>query len=104
MVAVVEAAVPALATARDLVDRFHRMLRARTPEALPAWIAGATDSMLASFGRGIVDDQAAVHAALTKPWSNGGTEGHVTKLKLVRRWMYGGGKPDLLRAGQVAPA
>jgi transposase len=54
--------------------------------------------MLASFGRGIVDDQAAVCAALTEPWSNGVTEGHVTKLKLVRRQMYGRGKLDLLRA------
>lgn len=104
MVAAVEAAVPALAAARDLVDRFHRMLRARTPEALPAWITEATDSMLASFGRGIVDDQAAVRAALAEPWSNGVTEGNVTKLKLVRRQMYGRGKLDLLRARLVAPA
>lgn len=104
MVAAVEAAVPALAAARDLVDRFHRMVRARTPDALPAWITDATSSMLASFGRGIVDDQAAVRAALTEPWSNGVTEGHVTKLKLVRRQMYGRGKLDLLRARLVTPA
>jgi hypothetical protein len=36
MVATVEAAVPALVTARDLVERFHRMLWSRTPDALPA--------------------------------------------------------------------
>jgi transposase len=104
MVAAVEAAVPALAAARDLVDRFHRMVRARTPDALPAWITDAIGSVLASFGRGIADDQAAVHAALTEPWSNGATEGHVTKLKLVRRQMYGRGKLDLLRARLLAPA
>ncbi len=104
MVATIEAAVPALTTARDLVDRFHRMLRSRTPEVLPAWITEATDSMLASFSRGIIDDQAAVRAALTEPWSNGSNEGHVTKLKLVRRQMYGRGKLDLLRARLVALA
>jgi transposase len=104
MVAAVEAAVPALAAARDLVDRFHCMLQSRTPEALPAWITEANDSMLASFGRGIVEDQAAVRAALTEPWSNGATEGSVTKLKLVRRQMYGRGKLDLLRARLVASA
>jgi transposase len=104
MVAAVEAAVPALTAARDLVDRFHRMLRARTPDALPAWITDASGSMLASFGRGIADDQVAVRAALTEPWSNGATEGQVTKLKLVRRQMYGRGKLDLLRARLVVPA
>ena len=103
-VSAVEAAVPALAAARDLVDRFHRMLRARTPDALPGWITQAADSMLASFGRGIVEDQAAVRAALAELWSNGVTEGSVTKLKLVRRQMYGRGKLDLLRARLVAPA
>lgn len=104
MVAAVEAAVPALAAARDLVDRFHRMLRARTPDALPAWIVDTNDSMLASFGRGIVADQAAIRAALAEPWSNGVTEGSVTKLKLVRRQIYGRGKLDLLRARLVALA
>jgi transposase len=56
MVATVEAAVPALAAARDLVERFHRMLRTRTPDALPAWITEATGSMLGAFGRGIACD------------------------------------------------
>jgi transposase len=74
------------------------------PEALPAWIADAKVSMLAPFGRGIAADQPAVRAALTEPWSNGPTEGHVTKLKLIRRQMYGRGKLDLLRARLLAPA
>ena len=43
-------------------------------------------------------DGSAVAAALSLPWSNGQTEGHVTKLKLVKRQMYGRAKPDLLRA------
>ena len=104
MVAAVEAAVPALVAARDLVERFHRMLRARTPEALPAWITDTTGGMLASFGRGIANDAAAVKAALTEPWSNGTTERSVTRLKLVRRQMDGRGKLDLLRARLIVPA
>jgi hypothetical protein len=32
------------------------------------------------------------------PWSNGQTEGQITKLKLVKRQMYGRGKIDLLQA------
>ncbi|WP_424140776.1 ISL3 family transposase [Roseomonas chloroacetimidivorans] len=101
MVGAIERALPALATARDLVDRFHRMVRTRASDALPAWVSEATTSMLAPFGRGIAADKAAVSAALTTPWSNGPTEGYITKLKLIRRQMYGCGKLDLLRARLV---
>ncbi|CAN7673031.1 hypothetical protein LJR098_002102 [Rhizobium sp. LjRoot98] len=40
----------------------------------------------------------AVRAAIVSPWSNGQTEGQITKLKLVKRQMYGRGKLDLLQA------
>jgi len=46
------------------------MLRDRDPDALPFWITDAASSVLASFGKGIAADQAAVAAALTQPWSN----------------------------------
>jgi transposase len=49
-------------------------------------------------------DKAAVHAALATPWSNGQTEGQITKLKLVKRQMYGRAKLDLLRARLVQAA
>lgn len=97
-VARVERNVPALVTARDLVERFHQMLRERDPAALPAWISAVAGSVLASFGKGIVADQAAITAAMTEPWFNGQTEGPITKLKLVNRQMYGRAKLDLLRA------
>ena len=51
-----------------------------------------------SFASGIVQDHAAVKAALTESWSNGQTEGHNTKLKLVKRQMYGRADLDLLQA------
>ena len=70
-VASIERGVPILVPARDLVERFHRMVRDRDPDALPAWITDSAGSVLASFGKGIVADQAAVLAALTQPWSNG---------------------------------
>ncbi|CAN5389357.1 hypothetical protein BH09PSE3_BH09PSE3_19440 [soil metagenome] len=34
--------------------------------------------------------------AIVSKWSNGQTEGQITKLKLVKRQMYGCGKLDLL--------
>ncbi len=104
MVTAIEDALPALSAARSLTDRFHRMVRDRTPDALPGWIAEAQASMLAPFGCGIAADRCAIEAALSEPWSNGPTEGYVTRLKLLRRQMYGRGKLDLLRARLLAPA
>ena len=60
--------------------------------------------MLASFGKGIVADQAAVVAALTQPWSNGETEGQIMGLKLIKRQTYGRAKLDLLRARLIVSA
>jgi transposase len=43
-------------------------------------------------------DHDAVLAALTLPYSQGQTEGFITKLKLLKRSMYGRAKLDRLRA------
>jgi len=88
-VAAIETGVPALAVARDLMERFHCMPRTRDIGALPHWFVETGNSILASFGKGIAADLAAVKAALTESWSNGQTEGQITKLKLVKRQMYG---------------
>ena len=42
-------------------------------------------------------DEAAVKAALKYPWSNGPVEGHVNRLKTLKRQMYGRANFDLLR-------
>jgi transposase len=97
-VATIEAAVPALDEARALLSRFHAMIRDRRRPDLEAWIEGATVSLLASFANGLRKDEAAVVAALAEPWSNGQTEGQITRLKLVKRQMYGRAKLDLLEA------
>ena len=64
----------------------------------------AGTSLLASFASGIGRNRAAVRAAIVEPWSNGQTEGQVTKLKLVKRQMYGRGKLDLLQARLIGAA
>jgi transposase len=83
-----------------MLDRFHRMLRTRDTAAL-TWLAESETGLLASFCKGLKADLAAVTAALTEPWSNGQTEGQITRLKLVKRQMYGRGRLDLLRARLV---
>ena len=86
LVATIERALPSLAKAHDLVERFR----------------AAMASPLASFAAGVRADRDAVAAAIVEPWSNGQTEGQVTKLKLVKRQMFGRAKLDLLRARLVA--
>jgi transposase len=97
-VAAIEEGVPALVEAREVVMTFQAMVRSMTPAKLKAWIERASMSLITSFARGVAKDEVAVRAALTLPWSNGQTEGQITKLKLVKRQMYGRGKIDLLEA------
>jgi transposase len=91
---------PAVAAAHELAQWFYRIVRQRCPDELDPWLASANDSAIAelrNFAEGIVRDYSAVKAALTLHWSNGPVEGHVNKLKLLKRQMYGRAKLDLLQ-------
>src|SRR4051794_1861808 len=103
-VAAIEAGVRALAEVREVVALFQPMVRAMTPAKLEAWTERAGATLIASFARGVAKDEAAVRAAMMLPWSNGQTERQITKLKLVKRQMYGRGKIDLLQARLIGPA
>ncbi len=103
-VAIIEAAVPVLANARHLLERFQAMIRRGDVSGLDAWLTDALSGPMASFARGVRDDQRAVAAALSLPWSNGQTEGQINKLKLMKRQMYGRAKLDLLRARLLGAA
>ena len=100
-IAAIEARVPALVEARKLIESFQLMVRDKLVTDIDPWIATASRSLIASFARGVIKDKAAVCAAITEPWSNGQTEGQITKLKLVKRQMYGRAKIDLLQARLV---
>jgi transposase len=67
---------------------------------LGLWIAEARAADLPhvhSFTRGLDLDRQAADAALTMPHHNGRTEGVNTKIKLIKRQMYGRAGFDLLR-------
>jgi transposase len=77
------------------------MVRQRSGGPLADWLAKAEQSSCAEirgFAAGVRRDEAAVSAALTEPWSNGPVEGHVNRLKLIKRQMYGRAGFQLLRA------
>jgi transposase len=97
-VAAIEDQVPLLVEAREIIAAFHAMIRRQSRPTLDPWLERARASLVASFAKGVIKDKAAVGAAIELPWSNGQTEGQITKLKLVKRQMYGRGKLDLLQA------
>jgi transposase-like protein len=91
---------PTLRQAQRLAVDFFELVRMRQIAALAPWLAQAQQSgivELAGFAVGIGRDRAAVTAALQEPWSQGQTEGHVNRLKALKRQMFGRAKPDLLR-------
>lgn len=87
-VAASESGVPTLVEARQIIAEFHLMIRRSAAADLSPWIERARASLVASFASGVTNDEAAVRAAITSPWSNRLTEGQITRLKLVRRQMY----------------
>jgi transposase len=50
-----------------------------------------------NFATSLANDQDAMLAALSVSWSSGPVEGHVNRLKLIKREMFGRGKLDLLK-------
>jgi transposase len=91
---------PRIGTARALAQQFQAMVRNRAPDEFDAWLAKCRDSALPdlqNFAEGLQRDRTAVLGALTETWSNGQAEGQITRLKLLKRQMYGRAKLDLLR-------
>ncbi len=87
-------------TIYQLVQRFLQIVRTRTGEHLDSWIGSVRACHireLNSFVTGLERDKAAVLAGLTLSQSNGQVEGQITKLKLIKRMMYGRAGFPLLR-------
>jgi transposase len=87
-------------TTYHLVELFLHMVRERAGEQLDTWLQEVKASQLeafTSFVTSIQQDQDAVVAGLTLPWSTGPLEGHINRLKLIKRQGYGRAKFDLLR-------
>ena len=83
-----------------LSQAFVTLLKERQVESLDGCLKRAKESQvteLGSFVNGIRRDYAAVRAAFYLPWSNGITEGHVNRLKFLKRQMFGRAHLDLLR-------
>jgi transposase len=96
---------PAVAEAIALGQAFVQMLRSRCSEPLDDWLMRAAQSALRPFQRlakSFRHDLTAITAGLTLPWSTGPVEGHINRLKMVKRQMFGRAKLDLLASRFLA--
>jgi transposase len=97
---------PEVGVAQGLAQDFLGIVRQRDEAALGPWVQVATASGVADlrrFAAGLLRDWAAGRAALVVPWSNGQTEGQVTRIKAIKRQMYGRARFDLLRRRFLGP-
>jgi transposase len=76
----------------QLVQEFFRLVRSLTGTQLDAWISKVEASgiqELQRFANSLEQDKAAVLAGLTLVHSNGQTEDQITRIKLIKRMMFG---------------
>ncbi|MFF0479379.1 transposase [Streptomyces sp. NPDC004284] len=82
------------------VRSFATMLAERQGERLPDWLDAVRRDDLPSLhtlAAGIDRDRHAVIAGLTLPWSSGVVEGHVNRIKMLKRQVFGRAGFALLR-------
>ncbi|GAC1358992.1 MAG: hypothetical protein NVSMB38_42410 [Ktedonobacteraceae bacterium] len=91
---------PNVELAYTLAQQLVTMVKERNALPLSAWFqdcqrSGVSDLM--TFAQGLANERSALYAALTLPYSNGPVEGKITKLKYIKRSMYGRSAFPLLR-------
>ncbi len=89
---------PALDAAVTWARRLGRLLRRRTDKGLDAVLTAANGTLFARFAASLRRDFDAISAALVLPWSTSPVEGQVSRIKMLKRTMYGRAGFDLLRA------
>jgi transposase len=89
-----------LQLAYELTQEFVSMIRKHQADPLDGWleqVKAHAPRELKSFAVGLRRDYQAVRAGLSRPQSNAQVEGQITRLKLLKRQMYGKAHFDLLR-------
>lgn len=97
---------PQLKMAQQLSLDVYRMLRTKNKSQLNQWFPDVSQSGLVDLQRvaaGMEADATAIHEAIVSRWSNGVVEGHVIRLKMLKRQMYGRAGFELLRRRVMSP-
>ncbi|PSY37378.1 ISL3 family transposase [Escherichia albertii] len=97
---------PELKIAQQLALEFYRILKTQNKSQLSSWFTRVHESGSAEFRRvaaGMEADAAAICEAISSRWSNCVVEGHVNRLKMLKRQMYGRAGFELLRQRVMSP-
>jgi len=89
---------PALGAAITWAKRLNALLRRQVIADLDELLIAADGTLLARFAAGLRRDFAAISAALELPWTTSPVEGQISRLKMLKRTMYGRASFELLRA------
>ena len=92
------AELPGLADCVAAAKRLKAVLRRNSKETLEAVLTAAAGTALKDFVANLRRDLSAVQAALDLPWTTSPAEGQISRLKLLKRSMYGRAGFTLLRA------
>lgn len=87
-------------SAKRLATDFIAMVKNAQHASLPGWVQQARAAGIREmhrFAEGLEQDWEAVKAALATSYSNGMVEGHINRLKMLKRQMYGRAGLALLR-------
>jgi len=96
---------PDFAVMRELVLSFRNVLRLGKLVGLHSWIERAQNwgiHAMIRFVRSLKQDLSAIEAAVTEPWSSRPVEGHINRLKTLKRQMYGRAGIESVRASPAA--
>lgn len=97
---------PQIKMAQQLALDFYRMLKTKNKTLLHPWFINVSESGLTELERvaaGMESDAPAVVEAISCSWSNGVVEGHINRLKMLKRQMYGRAGFELLRRRVMSP-
>ena len=89
---------PTLADTVSTARRLALLLRHKSQETLATVLEAAGRTLLRPFVATLRRDIAAVQAALELPWTTSPVEGQISRLKMIKRTMYGRAGFPLLRA------
>ena len=89
---------PALGVAIAWAKQLNAILRRQVAGNLDELLTAAASTMLARFAAGLRRDFDAINASLVLPWTTSPMEGQISRLKMLKRTMYGRAGFQLLRA------
>jgi transposase len=91
-------AEPALGVAVTWAKRLNKLLQRRAIDNLDEVLAAAAGTLFANFAVSLRRDFDAINAALVLPWTTSPVEGQISRIKMLKRTMYGRAGFELLRA------